>query len=97
MECDIRDGNRPPRPHQELCRMYGLDDDIWQLIRNLWKQDPDARLVAESARGFVGYKLRAKNEMRNSQMGKDPEWDLAFLRSMGVATSPFELRGRITT
>jgi len=75
--------------------MHGLDDDIWELIKNLWTQDPDARLVAESARGFVGYKLRAKNEMRSSRTGKDPEWDLDFLTSMGVATSPFELCGPI--
>lgn len=77
--------------------MRELDDDIWQLIECLWKQDPDVRLVAESARAFVGYKLQARNEMRSSLSGQDPEWDLGFLRRLSVAMSPFELRGPVAT
>lgn len=95
--CNISGGNRPPLLSQELCKMRGLDDDIWQLIECLWKQDPDVRLVAESARAFVGYKLQARNEMRSSLSGQDPEWDLGFLRRLSVAMSPFELRGPVAT
>ena len=74
----------------------GLDDDIWQLIECLWQHNPNARFVAESARGFIGDKLEARGGMRSPMLGQDPEWDLDFLRRVSVATSPFELR-RVAT
>ncbi|KAL4073743.1 kinase-like domain-containing protein [Scleroderma citrinum] len=86
-QCNVVDGHRPPRPSQELCKM---DDDIWQLVESLWKQDPDGRPVAESARGFVCYRLQTRPK-RRSLSNEDPEWALEFLKGTGVSTSPFQL------
>jgi hypothetical protein len=35
-------GQRPTRPASEDC-LYGMTDDIWQLIEDAWHQDPTAR------------------------------------------------------
>lgn len=72
--------------------MRGLDDFIWQLIGLLWEQTPEARPVAESVRDLVQRKLRAGGKIRNPPFDQDPEWDLDFLKCLGVSTSPLGLR-----
>ncbi|KAF8840887.1 kinase-like protein [Paxillus ammoniavirescens] len=87
----LRIGDRPPRPNEERISRVGLDDDMWDFIDNLWKQRPEVRLVAESAKAFLRYKLSTVAGESVSRSQADPEWDIGFLSGLVVASDPFAL------
>ncbi|KIK80017.1 hypothetical protein PAXRUDRAFT_159800 [Paxillus rubicundulus Ve08.2h10] len=87
----LRIGERPPRPNEERISRVGLDDDMWDFISNLWKQRPEVRLVAESAKAFLRYKLSTVAGGGVSRSLADPEWDIGFLSGLVVASDPFAL------
>lgn len=36
----VKRGRRPSRPSRKLCRMRGLEDEIWRLMENCWSAEP---------------------------------------------------------
>ncbi|KAH0828075.1 kinase-like domain-containing protein [Lanmaoa asiatica] len=83
-------GRRPQRPTEARAHELGLDDDMWMFIGSLWAHRPEARLVAESARDFLRYKLSAVRQSA-SRAQDDPEWETGFLSSLVVAKGLFML------
>ena len=83
-------GRRPRRPTEARVQELGLDDDMWMFIESLWAHRPEARLVAESARDFLRYKVSARGQ-NVSRVQDDPEWDTGFMSSLVVAKDLFTL------
>lgn len=83
-------GRRPQRPTQPRAHTLGLDDDMWMFIESLWAHRPEARLVAESARDFLRYKVSAAGQS-GTRAQDDPEWDTGFLGSLATANDLFSL------
>jgi len=83
-------GSRPRRPTDTRAQELGLDDDMWKFIESLWAHRPEARLVAESARDFLKYKLSATGQ-GTSRPQDDPEWDTGFLSELVKANDLFSL------
>jgi len=50
----VRNKERPPRPAEAT--KFGLTDDLWDLIRSAWAQEPESRPPVER---IVGFLLRA--------------------------------------
>ncbi|KIJ68017.1 hypothetical protein HYDPIDRAFT_25466 [Hydnomerulius pinastri MD-312] len=88
----IRIGERPPRPTDQHISDRGLDDDMWEFIESLWKQIPEARIVAESARAFLSYKSKTMTSQRSPSLpSADPEWDVDTLYGLVTPEGPFTL------
>ena len=39
----VKEGKRPSRPLDEVSRIRGLNNEIWNIIEACWTQDPNAR------------------------------------------------------
>ncbi|KAJ7587898.1 kinase-like domain-containing protein [Mycena floridula] len=79
-------GSRPARPETPL-----MEDDVWNLIRDCWKQDPDDRPTAEQ----IVQRLSNEGSVRETVN----EWDESFarglrrsLRRKQLIPSPTELK-----
>ncbi|KAJ7588213.1 kinase-like domain-containing protein [Mycena floridula] len=79
-------GSRPARPETPL-----MEDDVWNLIRDCWKQDPDERPTA----GQIVQRLSSGGSVRETVN----EWDESFarglrrsLRRKQLIPSPTELK-----
>lgn len=86
----LMSGRRPQRPTVPRVRELGLDDDMWTFIESLWAHRPEARLVAESTRDFLRYKVSVTGQS-TSRAQDDSEWDTGFLSSLVVANDLFSL------
>jgi hypothetical protein len=70
-------GYRPSRPTDGVCLQRGLDEDMWDFIRNLWHQDPKLRATASQASLWVLYKMHMAGKSTDRPPA-EMEWDLDF-------------------
>ncbi|KAJ7588154.1 kinase-like domain-containing protein, partial [Mycena floridula] len=77
---NIVGGVRPTRPE-----LPELNDDIWSLIQDCWKMDPNDRPTADQ----MVQRLMAAGIQRSS--GIDSEWDESFARELRRSLRPQQL------
>jgi len=63
-------GEKPTRPTQEICRVRGLQDKIWDLMQRCWKERPSERPTATEIASII-------TELPNRAVDQRPvdEWD----------------------